>query len=437
MLETILNNFHLEKILWILQKRIAYIMILGVLGGMAGGAYAYLTNSTLYRAEVSFYVYSDPDYVYDSSVNISNSEFTQAKNLVQSYILILKSTTILQKVLEGAGLAYRALELANAIGRVAPKEIGRIVKSGGIEVIDYATLPEAPYSSTSLVKYALVGFAGCFGASFVLFLLAGLMDTTIRRRYELKLAFRIPVLGDIPQIQAPDRKSKPVLVLGENSSFAVKESYNTIRANLLFTGKGERCPVYAVTSADKDEGKTLNSVNIAISYAQLGKKVLLIDGDMRNMSVASLLKLRGRLGLSQYLAGLRETPQIVEYRQNLDVLVGGENPPNPSELLGGERMKELLTTLRSRYDCIIIDLPPVGIVTDALLLSHEVTAYLLVVRAGVSHMSREKSAVTLLEQVDADICGILFNGLPPKSKDCNYRLQQYWQEYKQQNGEAV
>lgn len=71
----------------------------------------------------------------------------------------------------------------------------------------------------------------------VLFLLAGLMDTTIRRRYELKLAFRIPVLGDIPQIQAPDRKSKPVLVLGENSSFAVKESYNTIRANLLFTGK--------------------------------------------------------------------------------------------------------------------------------------------------------------------------------------------------------
>ena len=116
MLETILNNFHLEKILWILQKRIAYIMILGVLGGMAGGAYAYLTNSTLYRAEVSFYVYSDPDYVYDSSVNISNSEFTQAKNLVQSYILILKSNTILQKVLEEAGLDYGTEALSGRIG---------------------------------------------------------------------------------------------------------------------------------------------------------------------------------------------------------------------------------------------------------------------------------------------------------------------------------
>ena len=190
MLETILNNFHLEKILWILRKRIAYIVILGVLGGMAGGAYAYLTDRTLYRAEVSFYVYSDPDYVYDSSINISNSEFTQAKNLVQSYILILKSHTVLEKVLEEAGFdygtetlmkmittsvventavfyvyaydsdPYRAAELANAIGRVAPKEIGRIVKSGGIEVIDYATLPQSPYSATSLVKYALVGFTG-------------------------------------------------------------------------------------------------------------------------------------------------------------------------------------------------------------------------------------------------------------------------------------
>lgn len=470
MLETILNNFHLEKILWILRKRIAYIIILGALGGMAGGAYAYLTSSTLYRAEVSFYVYSDPDYVYDSSVNISNSEFTQAKNLVQSYILILKSNTVLEKVLEEAGEDYgaeilaskiatsvventavfyvyvydsdpcRAMELANAIGTVAPKEISRIVKSGGIEVIDYATLPEGPYSATSLVKYAFIGFAGCFGAAMALFLLVGLMDTTIRRKYELNLAFRIPVLGDIPLIRPADRRSRPVTVLGENSPFAVKESYNTIRANLLFTGKGERCPVYAVTSADKDEGKTMNSINIAISYAQFGKKVLLIDGDMRNMSVATRLKVRGRVGLSQYLAGLKEKPQILEYRENLDLLMAGEIPPNPAELLGGERMQELLLQMREKYDCIIIDLPPVGIVTDALLLSHAVTAYLLVIRAGVSHMSREKMAVTLLEQVDADICGIIFNGLPPKSKDYNYRLQEYWYENNDNNerkGEAV
>ena len=466
MLETILNNFHLEKILWILQKKMAYILLLGVLGGVAGGVYVYLGSSILYRADVSFYVYSDPDYVYDSSVNISNSEFTQAKNLVQSYILILKSSTVLEKVLEETGMEcttetlagmiatsvventsvfyvyvydsdpYRAMELANAIGRVAPKEIGRIVKSGGIEVIDYATLPGVPYSSANLLKYACGGFAASFGAAGILFLLAGLMDTTIRRRYELKLVFRIPVLGDIPLIGATERGGSPVTVLGEKSAFAVKESYNTLRANLLYRGEGEACPVYAVTSADKGEGKTLNSINIAISYAQLGKKVLLIDGDMRNMSVAAALKIRGRVGLSQYLLGLKERPQILEYRENLDVLAGGEAPPNPSELLGGERMKALLADLKTKYDCIIIDLPPVGIVTDALMLSHEVTSYVLVIRAGVSHMNREKAAVMQLEQVGADICGILFNGLPPKSKDYDYRLQQYWKENKERNKEA-
>ena len=137
MLETILNNFHLEKILWILQKRIAYIMILGVLGGMAGGAYAYLTNSTLYRAEVSFYVYSDPDYVYDSSVNISNSEFTQAKNLVQSYILILKSNTILQKVLEEAPCASLSQSQRQKMGECAvdAAKAAGYVNAGTIEFL--------------------------------------------------------------------------------------------------------------------------------------------------------------------------------------------------------------------------------------------------------------------------------------------------------------
>ena len=137
MLETILNNFHLEKILWILQKRIAYIMILGVLGGMAGGAYAYLTNSILYRAEVSFYVYSDPDYVYDSSVNISNSEFTQAKNLVQSYILILKSNTILQKVLEEAPCASISQSQRQKMGECAvdAAKAAGYVNAGTIEFL--------------------------------------------------------------------------------------------------------------------------------------------------------------------------------------------------------------------------------------------------------------------------------------------------------------
>lgn len=459
MVETIINNFHLEKILWIVKNKIAYMIIIGALGGIAGGSYSYLTSNTIYRAAVSFYIYSNPDYVYDSSVNITNSEFTTAKNLAESYILILKSDTVMEKVIEASGLSYsisglvssigtrvmentavfyvyvydtdpqNAMIIANAIGDVAPSEISRIVKSGGIEVIDYAKMPTAPYSSANVMKFAVLGLGGGFGASAALFLLAGLLDTTIRRRYELKLAFNIPIMGDIPMmVGAGENGSK---VLGEESPFAVKESYNVLRANMLFTGKGEKCPVYVITSAEQDEGKTLNSVNLAVSYAQLGKRILLIDGDMRNVSIADMLNVKSRSGLSQYLAGLVVMPDVVCINDCLDLVSGGEIPPNPSELIGSGRMHRYLEAMKEEYDCIFVDMPPVGIVSDALLLSQAVTAYVLVIRACQSKMDKEKGAVTLLEQVNANICGIIFNGIDPKSQDYVYKSYSYNYKYGQ------
>lgn len=461
MLETIINNFHLERILWILKKRIAYMILISAVGGILGGGYAYMTRSTLYRAAVSFYVYSNPDYVYDSSVNITSSEFSTAKGLVQSYISILKSDTVMEKVIQEAGLDYsvaklagsvstgvvedtavfyvyafdsvpsNAMAIANAIGQIAPSEISRIVKSGGIEVIDYAKLPTAPFSSTNVVKLAVLGFGGGLVMSVFFFFLFGFLDTTIRRRYELRLAFNIPVLGDVPLMLAEDKNERVDTVLCEESIFAVKESYNVLRANMLFTGKGEKCPVYVLTSAEMNEGKTLNSINLAISYAQLGKNVLLIDGDMRNISVSGRLGVANQDGLSQYLAGLTEKPNIQMISPNFSIMVGGEIPPNPSELIGSERMMQFLSDMKEEFDVIFIDMPPVGLLSDALMLSKAVTAYIIVVRANFSKMDKEKGAVALLEQVGANICGIIFNGVDPKSQDYQYKPYQYDYGHKQ------
>ena len=175
MFDTILSNIHLEKILWIIKKRIAIVIIVAVVGAVAGGTFAMNISSVTYRAVVSFYVYSNPEYLYDPSVNITSSELSMAKNLVQSYTRVLKSNTVLEKVIEATGLGYSpeqlssmisssavdntaifyvyvynsnpyyAMELANGIAEVAPTEIARIVKSGGVEVLDYAQLPTAPY----------------------------------------------------------------------------------------------------------------------------------------------------------------------------------------------------------------------------------------------------------------------------------------------------
>ena len=459
MVDTILNNFHLEKIFWIIKKKLAFIIIFAVLGGLAGGGFAYLTNSSYYQASISFYVYSRSDYLYSNSVNMSSSDFTLAKNLVSSYTRVLRSNTVLDKVIEATGLPYtsqqlasnigsstidgtsifyvyvydadpyNAMAIANAIADIAPDEISRIVKTGGVEVVDYAQLPTSAISSTNMIKFLALGVAGGGGLSAVLFLFFGLLDTTIRRKYELRLMFNIPFLGEVPEMVAPNKKTKVEMILTGESPFVIKESYNSIRTNIMFLGNGEACPIFAFTSAEQNEGKTLNAINVAIGFAQLGKKVLLIDGDMRNPSIGRMLGLKGTVGLSQYLSGITEAENIVEHSENLYVFQAGKVPPNAPELLAGKRMEALLKAKKEEYEMIIIDLPPVGVVTDGLTLANQVTAYMLVVRMGQSKLNSHKSAVLALEQVGANIGGFILNGMDVKSQDYNYRKYNYDYKY--------
>ena len=457
MIETILSNFHLEKIFYIIKKRIALMLVVGAICGAFGGAYAFFTNVRTYTATTSYYVYSNPDYANDTSVNISGADFSTAKALVQSYLIVLKSDTVMKAVIDDLGISYSpsalagmisyqmvedtaifnvyvnntdpqvAMDIANAIADIAPEHISGIVKSGGIEVIDYATLPTTPYSSTSVVKFGILGFVGGFGIVAVVSLFLGLLDTTIRRKYEIRDTYNIPILGDVPLLEAEEGKEVKK-ILDKESAFALKESYNRIRSNLLFTAKGEKCPVYGFTSSEQNEGKTLNSVNVAKSLVQLGKKVLLIDADMRNSSVNKLLGIKKTHGLSEYLADLEKKPNCIELDDGLIFLPAGRIPPNPAELLAGKKMDELMESAKEDFDFVIIDLPPVGVVSDALSIVDKVIGYVLVIRANITKNSKEKETVSLLENVDANISGFIFNAVNMKSAD--YAYGKYGYEYK-------
>lgn len=457
MFETILTNFHLEKILWVFKVKLKYIILVSILFALAAGAYADYSRTSTYVAQISFYVYSNPDYITDSSVNINSSEVSQAKSLLASYMQILRSKTFLEKVREDTGLPYSAsyirscisasaventpvfvvsvynpnpvsaMDIANAIGNIAPGEITRIVKSGGIEILDRAELPTAPYQSTNVMKLIILGGIAGFGLATFLCLLRGLLDTTVRKKYEIQDMFNIPILGDIPRLPNSTRRKPFNKILNQESPFALRESYNNIRANLLFTGRGEKCPVYAITSADIAEGKTLNTINVAISYMQLEKKILVIDADMRKSSLSILLDMKEGEGLSEYLAQVVKTPNVRKTFDNLYVLPSGYNPPNPAELLASKRWTELLEYCKTEYDAIFIDLPPVGIVSDAILLAKDVTAYILIVREKVTKFDREQMIVRQLEPLGANICGFIYNGVSMKSEDYTYK--NYGKEY--------
>lgn len=457
MFETILNNFYLERIIWILKVKLKYILLITIITALSAGFYASYTRTSIYSAQISFYVYSNPAYITDPTVNISNSEFIQARNLVSSYMQILRSRTFLNKLIKETGLPYsadyikgsmkassmedtavfivsvhnpdpvNAMNIANAIGDLAPDEITRIVKSGGIEVIDRAELPTYPYQTTSVSKLSIIGGLGGLALSSFLFLLCGLLDTTIRKESEIRDMFTIPILGEVPLLVSESRRRKVNKILNDASPFALKESYNNIRTNLRFTGRLEKCPVYAITSSDVAEGKTLNAINLAISFTQIGKKALVIDADMRKSSISSMLDIELIDGLSEYLAGFVDTPYINEYITNLSVLSSGEIPPNPTELLSNNRWHELLESCKKEYDVIFIDLPPAGIVTDALLLTKDVTAYILIVREKFSKYDRGQMMVGRLEALGANICGFVYNGISMKSQ--NYGYEYYGKEY--------
>lgn len=462
MFKTILSNFHLEKILWIIKSKLKYMILAGLVCAMLGSAFAYFNQSSLYQARISFYVYSNPEYVTDTGVNLSTNEISSAKSLLDSYMQILKSTTFLNKVIDALDLEQYgytatylkshigasavsnttvfyvnvldenpilAMEIANTIGELAPSEIIRIVKSGGIQVLDEAVLPTTPYSATSVFKYALLGGAAGFIIVAFIAMLKGLLDTTVRRKYEIEDMFTIPIIGTVPLVIS-QKNQKPDVILREESPFVIKEAYNDIRANLLYTARGQKCPVYAITSADMNEGKSLNSLNIAISYAQIGKKVLLIDADMRRSKFKKILGIDNvKTGLSEYLAGINQKLDIIKQQDNLDIVTSGGFPPNPSELLTSSRWEEFINKYKESYDVIFVDLPPLGIVSDALALVDIATAYILVVREKVTKFEREKMIVQKLEPLNANICGFVYNGISMKSPDYNYRHYGYGKGY--------
>ena len=158
-------------------------------------------------------------------------------------------------------------------------------------------------------------------------------------------------------------KSDPKKILCQNSPFAVKEAYNAIRTNLLFTQQGEKCPIFVVTSPTANNGKTINSINLAVSFAQMGKRTLLIDADMRNPTIHRMFSISVKNGLSEILAGLTDNISVSKTDvENLSVLTAGKIPPNPAELLSSARMDKLLEFVKERKR---ITLASFGIIDSA------------------------------------------------------------------------
>lgn len=202
------------------------------------------------------------------------------------------------------------------------------------------------------------------------------------------------------------------MLLSSKSPFTMQEAYKTLRTNVEFSLPGGDCKCIGVTSANRGEGKSTVSINLAISLAQLKKRVILIDCDLRLPTVIAKLNLSNTDGLSNYLSGMiSEIPITHISNRGFDIIPSGVIPPDATTLINSDTMLKLVEQLKESYDYIIIDFPPVNIVSDAVLISSIVDGYILVVRHEYSEYQKITEAIRQMRFADAKIIGFVYNGL--------------------------
>ncbi len=236
------------------------------------------------------------------------------------------------------------------------------------------------------------------------------------------------------KVQEETLAEKRAKVEGAKNNFAVREAYNALRTNVMFSIPKKKCRRIVITSADMGDGKSTNSVNLAMNIAESGTKVLLVDCDLRRPNVAALLGIENKKGLSNILTGYCSFENAVKaVAPNLDVVASGEIPPNPTELLGSGAFAELLDSVSEKYEYIILDSSPVNVVTDTALISELVDGVIIVVRSNRTEKDSVAQAVSSLKLVNAKILGFIFNAAETEGKS-GYKYGGY---YAMSDGESA
>lgn len=437
----------LSDYLRIFRRNWVLIVAATLAGLLLGGGFSLLTPPT-YTARTQLFV------------NIQNTgsvqelqqgnAFTQAR--VQSYLSTIKAPIVLQPVIDRLGLNISVEELAKkveadselntviiniAIDDSSPVQAAAIAqsvaeslvvavdalekpKSGGtspvsLSIITPAVAPIVPTSPDTRQNLAFGLFIGLL-AGFTAAYLRMTFDSVVRGETDLRKATDAPLLGEI----LFDQKAigEPLLThLSPRSTRA--ESFRMLRTNLQSASHSEQPVSVLVTSSVPGEGKSTTAINLALALAQAGQRVCLVDADLRFPKIDEYLGLHKGDGLSATLAGSAEVDGLLQPwgNENLLVLPAGQVPPNPSELLGSDKMKGLIGCLTQGFHAVIIDAPPLLHVTDAAVLSRYVNGVVLVVGSQKIKQQDLQKSLQSLSMVGATFLGVVMNLLPAKGPD--------------------
>jgi len=445
----------LSEYLRILRKRWLVVTLAVVLGALAGVAATALTPP-VYSARTQLFISADAGSANDALIQGS----TFAEKQVESYSAVIRSDKVLATVVDQLGLDETSRQLAQRVSATVPTgqvlidvtvtdadpavaaDIANAIasrftsvaselaprNSNGRSTITVTVLqpalppaePSAPSAKLNIGLGVLVGLA----IGICLALARDALDTRVKGERDVRLVTDSPVIGRIPS--ASDAREHPLPVVTSDQSLRA-EAFRQLRTNLQFLQLDHPDRMFVITSSVPEEGKSTTAANLAIALAQAGRRVCLVDADLRRPMLGRLLGAEDAAGLTGVLIGELTLDEALQPwgGVSLELLLAGRIPPNPSELLGGSSMTALLAELQNRFDVVIIDSPPLLPVTDAVLLARHAGGAVVVV--GASRVKRAELEVALghLTSAGAPLSGIVLNRMALRGAEAMAYMRDY------------
>jgi len=365
-----------------------------------------------------------------------NEQYNQAQGQNQSGVAI----RLLQQEIE-----TKKGFLENLTKQQRENDVIAVGTDNNISVAEIAIPPDEPVAPRRLTTVVAALFLSTlFGMGLALFL--EYLDDTIRTTEDVETFLQLPALTAIPTISSmpkrrlllvgagsdeTDAKLNSELLIHTDSRSSLAEAYRQLRTSILLSTAGHAPKSLLITSSLPAEGKTTTAINTAISLAQTGAKVLIVDADMRRPRLHTVFDISNGEGLSTLLSSEmteKEILQVVQYEEEskVNLLPSGPIPPNPAELIGSEQMANLLKLLQKNFTHVVIDSPPVASFTDGVLIASMVDGVILVVHSGRSSRQVVRRSRQLLHNVGAKIFGVVLNNVNLRSQDNNYYYQSYY-----------
>ncbi|WP_375511317.1 GumC family protein [uncultured Nostoc sp.] len=353
-----------------------------------------------------------------SSLYNSRSAYEQRVKIIPQ---LAQNQRELERKVEVAESTYQTL-----LKKVQELQLVENTNTASSRIIVPASVPDKPAIGKKIIVLLLGVMFGLFLATTTVLFLS-MRDRSLKTLKEVRDVFRYTLLGIVPlsvkKVRSRYSNVEQKIAVRDTPYSLTSEMYRMIQANLKFLSSDKVLKTIVVTSAVPKEGKSTVSANLAAAIAQLGRKVLLIDADMRVPSQHHLWQLTNVVGLSEVLVGQAEFDVTVsKVMDNLDVLTAGVRPPNPLALLDSKRMASLIENFSSQhnYDFVIIDAPPLLLAADALTLSQMTDGILLVARPGVIDSNSANAAQEMLERSNYNVLGLVVNGIIDKNESSSY-----------------